>query len=193
MNRNGLLDPRALDEWFVREVLPLEGALMKFLRRNWRSDADLPDLRQEIYARLCESVMRESPANPRAFVFTTARNLLVDRMRHAKVVPLEVVIDLESWDGASDSITPERQLTAREELRRLETGLNLLPTRCREVITLRKIEGLSQREVAMRMGIREDTVERQVIHGMRALADYMLGGAGRIRRPPAVSRRGRGA
>ena len=57
---------------------------------------------------------------------------------------------------------------------------------------LRKIEGLSQREVAARMGIREDTVERQTAHGMRALADFMLGGPGRIRRAVAGSKRGVG-
>jgi RNA polymerase sigma-70 factor (ECF subfamily) len=41
------------------------------------------------------------------------------------------------------------------------------------VVELRKIEELSQREVAARMGITEDTVERQVSKGVRALADAM--------------------
>ena len=63
-----------------------------------------------------------------------------------------------------------------------------LPARCREVIVLRKIEGLSQRETAARMGVREDTVERQMVQGMRALTDFMLGGTGRIRRASRLAR-----
>ncbi|MGE5500845.1 MAG: RNA polymerase sigma factor, partial [Ignavibacteriales bacterium] len=153
------MDPRALDEWFVGEVLPLEAALMRFLRRNWRAEADIVDLRQEIYARVCEAAAAARPLNTKAFVFTAARNLLIDRTRHARVVPLEVAVDLDGWAGA-DEVTPDRHLTARDELRRLQAGLDQLPARCREVVVLRKIEGLSQREVAARMGIREDTVER---------------------------------
>lgn len=183
------MDPRTLDEWFVGEVLPLEAALMRFLRRNWRSEADIVDLRQEIYARVCEAAAAAQPLNTKAFVFTTARNLLIDRMRHARVVPLEVAVDLDGW-GAADEVTPDRHVTARDELRRLQAGLDQLPARCREVVVLRKIEGLSQREVAARMGIREDTVERQTAHGMRALADFMLGGPGRIRRAVASAKRG---
>ena len=186
------MDPRALDEWFVGEVLPLEAALMRFLRRNWRTEADIVDLRQEIYARVCEAAAVAQPVNAKAFIFTAARNLLIDRTRHARVVPLEVAVDLDGWGATVDEVTPDRHLTARDELRRLQAGLDQLPARCREVVVLRKIEGLSQREVAARMGIREDTVERQTAHGMRALADFMLGGPGRIRRAVSGSKRGVG-
>jgi DNA-directed RNA polymerase specialized sigma24 family protein len=47
---------------------------------------------------------------------------------------------------------------------------------------LRKIEGLSTREAAVRMGVGVDTIERQLVLGMRALTDFMLGGTGKIRR-----------
>jgi len=187
------LDSRALDDWFVHEVLPLEAALVQYLRRNWRAEADIVDLRQEIYARVCEAAASAAPLNTKAFVFTTARNLLIDKARHARVVPLEVAADLDGWGLAFDDLTPDRHLAARDELRQLQAGLAQLPARCREVVVLRKIQGLSQREVAARMGIREDTVERQTAHGMRALADFMLGGSGRIRRGPAVGARKAGA
>ncbi len=177
------MDAAELDDWFVREVLPLEAALVRFLRRNWRNEADIMDLRQELYVRVCDAACHARPVKTKAFVFAAARNLLIDQMRHARVVPLEVAADLEAWSVAVDSVTPDRHVTARDELRRLQAGLDRLPARCREVVILRKIEGLSQREVAARMGIREDTVERQTTHGMRALADFMLGGSGKIRRP----------
>ena len=39
---------RDLKDWFIREVLPLESALMQFLRQNWRDKADIADLRQVV-------------------------------------------------------------------------------------------------------------------------------------------------
>ena len=45
-----------------------------------------------------------------------------------------------------------------------------LPERCREVVWLRRVEELSQKEVAARMGIGEKTVEKQVAKGMRLIA-----------------------
>ena len=51
------------DEWFVREVLPLEPMIVRFLRRNWRNEAEIDDLRQEAYVRIYESAMRETDHN----------------------------------------------------------------------------------------------------------------------------------
>lgn len=155
---------------------------MRFLRRNWRDPTELVDLRQDIYARIYDAAREALPLQTKAFLFATARNHLINRARRMRVISIELVTDLESLNVAVDAITPDRHATAREELRRVQAGLERLPPRCREVIVLRKIEGLSQREVAARMGIGEDAVERQMVQGMRALVDFMLGGAGRIRR-----------
>lgn len=177
-----MVEAQAVDRWFVHEVLPLEAALTRFLRRNWREEADIMDLRQELYVRVYESARNALPSYTRGFVFTAARNLLIDQVRRARIVAIDVVADLETTATAVTHIHPERELTARDELRRFQAGLDRLPARCREVVVLRKIDGLSQRQTAERMGIREDTVERQMQLGMRALADFMLGGPGIIRR-----------
>jgi RNA polymerase sigma-70 factor (ECF subfamily) len=67
----------------------------------------------------------------------------------------------------------DRVVIAREELRRLTIALDRLPPRCREAIVLGRIEGLSRREIAQRMGIAEDTVRQHLIHGMRVLTDLL--------------------
>ncbi len=179
-----MTDAEALKSWFFREVLPLEPALTRFLRRNWRNREDLVDLRQEIYARVYDAARKRLPVQTRPFLFTSARNHLINCARRAQVVPIEHFVQLESLNIAVDNATPDRYASAREELRRVQSGLERLPPRCREVVMLRKIEGLSQREAAARMGVSEDTVERQMVQGMRALVDFMLGGSGRIRRGP---------
>ncbi len=84
-----------VDDWFVREVLVHEQALMRFLRRNWRDHDEVPDLRQEIYVRVYEAATRRLPDSPKSFLFATARNLLVDRSRPQRFVPITAVGDIE--------------------------------------------------------------------------------------------------
>jgi len=177
-----MVEEEALKAWFTREILPLEPALTRFLRKNWRNKDDIPDFRQEIYARVYEAARASLPLQANRFLLTVARNHLINSSRRANVVSFELVADLESMVVVWDNMTPERHFAAREELRLLEAGLGNLPRRCREIIRLRKIEGLSQREVADRLKIAENTIEHQTIFGMRALVDFMLGGSGKIKR-----------
>lgn len=183
-----------LSAWFVEQVLPLEGVLERYLRRNWRDAGEIADLRQEVYARVYDGCAQRRPESAQAFVLSTARNLLIDRARRAQIVSIETFADMDTLAPTIDELSPERHLSARSELRLLQLALNLLPARCREVVELRKIEGLSQREVASRMGITEDTVERQVSKGVRALALALqaagLGGAAAAPRAGSGPRKG---
>ena len=177
------MDTQALDDWFVNEVLPHEAALTQFLRRHWRNETEIVDLRQEVYTRVYDAARRGLPEHTSGFVFSVARHLIIDLVRRSRVVSIDLVGDLESLAAPEDTMTPDRTLIAREELHLLQQGLDRLPPRCREVLVMRKLEGLSQRDVAQRMGIAEDTVARQTLQGLRALSDFMLGGPGRILRP----------
>lgn len=167
------MDTEELNAWFVDQVLPLEGMLERFLRRNWRNMDEIPDLRQEVYARVYDGCAGKRPDSAQAFLLTTARNLLIDRARRTQIVSIDTFADMDAIVTTLDELCPERHVAARSELKLLQMALNLLPARCREVVELRKIEGLSQREVAARMGITEDTVERQVSKGVRALASAL--------------------
>lgn len=179
-----------LNAWFLEEVLPLEGMLERYLRRNWRDADEVPDLRQEVYARVYDSCAATLPHSAQAFVLSTARNLLIDRVRRAQVVSMETFADIETMGFTVDELSPERQLSGRSELRLLQVALELLPRRCREVVELRKIEGLSQREVAQRLGIAEDTVQKQVAKGIRSLAQALLTGSSPVAEGDSARRRG---
>lgn len=161
--------------WFVREVLPLEAMLMHFLQKNWRNRSDLEDFRQDVYEHVLEAAETEIPERAKPFVFTTARNLLISRLRRENIVPIEIVADLEVLGLAADEPTQDRSLFARDLLRRLQAALDHLPPRCREAVILKRIEGLTQREIAQRMGISEKVVGNYVAEGMSVLADMVYG------------------
>ena len=166
-------------DWFVREVLPLEPALMQFLRHNWRNSSDVEDMLQDVYVRVCEAAFKERPLSSRAFVFSTARNLLIDRVRHERVIPIEIAGDLDAFEIAAEEPGAERSVSAREELRLVWGALNRLSPRCREVVVLRRIEGISRRQIAARLGITEATVAEHLAKGMSTLADILYGEPGR--------------
>jgi RNA polymerase sigma factor (sigma-70 family) len=174
--RGAGVSPQALDDWFAREVLPLEPQLMQFLYHNWRNRSDVADLRQDVYVRVYEAAQKQIPVPAKPFVFAIARNLLVDRLRKAQVVPIEAVADVDALGFASDAPGPERSVAARDELRRLQGALERLPPRCREAFVLGRIQGLSRAEIAAHMGVSEDTVTEHLTKGMRALANILYGG-----------------
>jgi RNA polymerase sigma-70 factor (ECF subfamily) len=162
-----------LEDWFVREVLPLEAALMQFLRRSLRNKDDADDVCQDVYALVCEAAQKKPPQPVKPFVFTVARNLLINRVRRDQIVSIEAVADLDVLGIAVDEPGPDRAVMARQDIHRLQTALDHLPPRCREAVVLRKIDGLSYREIAARMGISEDTVSEYLSRGMFALADML--------------------
>jgi RNA polymerase sigma-70 factor (ECF subfamily) len=93
------------------------------------------------------------------------------KVQFASVVPIEAVADPHTLSIAADAPGPDRSAIARDALRRLRFALDKLPPRCRQAVILRKIEGLSVREIAERMGVAEKTVKNHLTEGVRSLAD----------------------
>jgi len=188
-----MLDDVEIRDWFRREVLPLERQLTNFIRRNWRVEDDVTDLRHDVYELAIAGARKELPRATRPYLFTIARNHLINRAKRARIVSFELVADLEQVDHGLDSFDAERHLNAREALRRVQEGLAKLTPRVRQIVQLRKIDGLNIRETAERLGIGSDAVRQQTSIGMRALTDHMLGGKGTVTpKPRALVRRDRG-
>jgi RNA polymerase sigma factor (sigma-70 family) len=163
-----------LDQWFANDILPHEAALMRYLYQVWRSAAEVPDLRQETYVRVFESAAKSRPRFPRSFLFATARNLMIDRMRRDRIVSIDYTHDLNALDVPVDQLSPERRLGARQELQCLAEAFDRLPETTRSVIWLRRVEGLSQRQTAEKLGIQESTLEGHMVRGLRTLANILL-------------------
>lgn len=186
-----MVEDGALDEWFCREVLPLEAPLTRFIRRNWRVAEDIPDLRHDVYELAFSGARKGLPTNTRRYLFVIARNHLINSAKRARIVSFEHVADLEAIDRDIDLFETERYMAARDGLRCVVAGLEKLSPRVREIVELRKIEGLSPQETAERLGIGKDAVNGQLVMGMKALVGHMLGGTGRVARP-RYGARGRG-
>ncbi len=166
--RCSVMDDPARYRWIAAHILPYEPELRGWLRRRLGSfnanDAD--DLVQEAFARIWAADF-STIRNGRAYLYTTVRHLLAEYARRRRIVPIELLGEIDSLNIVSDEPGPDRRMGARQELDRLRTIVAALPAQCRRVFELRKFEGLSHREVAHRMGLSEKTIEN---HLTRALA-----------------------
>ena len=156
-------------EWLARHILPHEPALRAWLRRRVAGGLEVDDVVQETYAVLAGLASVDHIVSPRSYAFQTAQSLILRDLRRGRIVRMETTDDIERMGYAIDEPSPERQVSARQELRRAREAIARLPAKCREAFTLRKLEGLSQRDVARRMGISESTVEKHVGRALRTL------------------------
>ena len=162
-----------LDSWFKREILGHEESLVRFLYRIWPRHQEVNDLRQDVYVRVYEAAITSRPLAPKSFLFAAARNLITDRIRRQRIVSIDAVEDLDALNVMVDHISMERRVSAYQELRRLAEAIDRLPPKCRETVWLRRVEDMSQKEVAERLGVAQKTVEKHVMKGMKLLAAAM--------------------
>ena len=159
-----------LDTWFKREILAHEASLVRYLFRTWPHRQEVFDLRQDVYVRVYEAAAKARPQAPKSFLFATARHLMTDRVRRKRIVSIDAVGDLDALNVMVEDISPEQHISAHEELRRLAEAIDQLPPRCREVVWLRRVDELAQKDVAFRLGITQKVVEKHVMKGMKLLA-----------------------
>jgi RNA polymerase sigma-70 factor (ECF subfamily) len=174
-NDRGAALSDAVSAWFIREILPLEAKLVRYLQHHWRNASDIPDLRQEVYARVFEAAQERIPDNPKHFLLVCARNLLINLVRREQVVPMETFADLDLLGITSDAPEPDSMVMKRDDIRRLKTALEQLPPRTREAIALAYFEQLSPTEIAKRMGVTQPTASRFIAKGTLALANILYG------------------
>ena len=159
-----------LKNWFASAILPHQAALRRYLRCVCKPSSEVPDLLQETLVRVYESATKSRPRFPKTFLFTTARNLLIDKLRRERVVSIDYTPNTFLLDLPIDELSPERQLAAIQDLQQLTCAFESLPEKTRSVIWLRRVAGMSQRETAALLGIEESTLEGHMVRGMRSLA-----------------------
>lgn len=175
-------DERAL--WLVRCVVPHEPALRAWLQGRQPPGLEVDDIVQETYARLIAADSVEQVRNIKNYTFQTAYSVIATHLRRAKVVSLQTMSNVEDLEMASPEPQPEQHAIGRDELQRLAEAIAALPGKVRDVFILRRVQGLSQREIAKRTGLAESTVEKHISRGILLMMDS-FGRGGKA--PPGAS------
>ncbi len=167
------MPPTNHTRWFAEEVQVHELVLRSWLHSRFPALTDIDDLVQEAMTRVWQAHTVRPVTAAKAFLFTTAHNLAIDEMRRRQIVTFENVAEMGELPVYEDGPSAAEAAAKNQELELLTKAIQSLPDRCRQVLTLRKIYGLSQREIAAQLGLSEHTVEAQIGNGMRRCAEFL--------------------
>lgn len=153
----------------AREILPHEGLVRNWLRRQWPNAVDVDDVIQEAYCRIASLPSLDHIDNARSYFFRTVQAVATDNLRRAKVESIRRVTEIEWLNVLDEEPSADRVIEASQELERVTGLLSRLTWTCRRVIELRRIEGLSQKETARLLGISESVVENHIVRGLKSV------------------------
>jgi RNA polymerase sigma factor (sigma-70 family) len=147
-------------------------SLMSFLVTRLRSVHEAHDVAQEAYVRMLQLDRPGAVSLLRSYLFRTAANLAVDRLRRRAVRERESV---ELFEELAHDEPVERAVLARQEVDIIRKALSRLPAKTRQAFTLHVVEGLPTPEVARRMGLKERMVRLHVARALTVCKESLEG------------------
>ncbi|MGO2485643.1 MAG: sigma-70 family RNA polymerase sigma factor [Pseudomonas taetrolens] len=140
--------------------------LVSFLSARLGNAQAAEDVVHDAYVRVLERTAAEPIEQPRAFLYRTALNLVIDGHRRntlRQIEPLDVLDTEERFFSPS----PQVLIDHGQRLEMLQRALAELPAACRDSFLLRKLEGLSHLEIAERLGVSRSVVEKNIVNAMK--------------------------
>jgi RNA polymerase sigma-70 factor (ECF subfamily) len=170
-------DPET-SRWFVEHVQPHEAMLRAWLARGFGPRLAVDDVLQEAFLRVLRARETGELQAPKAFLFATARHLALDQLRRHAVSRTDALVETDLSNVLDDDASIPDHVARNQELALLTEAIQSLPERCRQVMTLRLVYGLTQREIGAKLGISDRTVAAQMTIGTGRCTEFMLRRAG---------------
>jgi len=153
--------------------LKYRSSLMRYISRYIHQPQDIEDIVHETFLRTYAAGIGTQIQSPRAFLFKTAKNLALKHLDKSSVRLTDYVGDLETLEVSMDEFSTEARVETQERFIAFCRALRTLPLQCRRVFILRKVYGLTQREVAEQLEISISTVEKHLAQGIIKCQQYM--------------------
>jgi len=145
-----------------------KSSLKYFISSYVVNSQDVDDVCQETFLRTYKSSLKNEVLKPKSFMFRVAKNLIVSDFRKASTQLNEYVEDIDLVDVNLDLDTLESNVVAQEKLGVMCEAIASLPNKCRQAVVMRKVYGLSTKDIAKRMNISTITVSNYITKGMCA-------------------------
>jgi RNA polymerase sigma factor (sigma-70 family) len=148
-------------------------SLMRYISRYIHQPQDIEDIVHETFLRTYAAGISTQIQSPRAFLFKTAKNLALKHLDKSSVRLTDYVGDLDALEVSMDEFSTEAQVETQERFLAFCRAVRTLPLQCRRVFILRKVYGLTQKEVAEQLEISISTVEKHLAQGIIKCHQYM--------------------
>ncbi|WP_317931197.1 RNA polymerase sigma factor [Halioxenophilus sp. WMMB6] len=146
--------------------------LVRFLYRKVKNWEDAEDIAQNAFIRIQRLTQSGELENPKAYLYQTASNLAIDKIRreklHTAYIQSEMIdssMGIQSND--TDNCCPERQLGARQQLQKVEAALAQLPVKCRQAFMLHRVRNMSYNDIAQEMNVSVSSVEKYILQALK--------------------------
>lgn len=159
--------------WFAEEVQPHEPLLRAYLQKQFPALSDVDDVVQESHLRLLKAREKGRIESAKAYLFAIARNVALGAFRRNRKITEIAVNEIAGWGILEADTNVVEAASLQQEVSLAAEAIDGLPGRCREIVVLRALQGLSHKEIAARLGLSEQTVRVQVARGMKKCAQFL--------------------
>jgi RNA polymerase sigma factor (sigma-70 family) len=140
-------------------------ALLRFISAKVGSEHEAREIAQEAYVHLLQLNHPAAIGFLRAFLFKTAANLAIDRLRQRGRRSQTTACAAEAELGVFE-LTPERQLSGEQAIAVVAAAVRQLPPKCRQAFLLHRVYEMQMDDIAARMGIGVCMVRRYVARAL---------------------------
>ena len=172
----------------TRAFVENHGSIKNLLGRLLTQREDVEDIAQEAYLRAYVAEQSRGIDQPEAYLYRSARNLALTKLTRKSRQMTDLIDDLGPAVVLRGDASLEEQVAAEESLGLHCEAVAHLPEKCKQVYILRKVYGLTHKEIAQRMALSVSSVEKYMLKGVLACRAYVERREGAARKPRSVLR-----
>jgi len=143
-------------------------SLKRFIGRYLNNAQDIEDVTQEAFLRAYKAERSTEVRQPKSFLFRIAKNVAISQLRTKSRRITDYIVDQASDDVLMSEWSTEDEVMAEEKLGIHCEAVAALPPKCRRVYLLRKVYGMSHKQIAEKLQISTSTVEKHLLKGVEA-------------------------
>ncbi|MBM3111401.1 sigma-70 family RNA polymerase sigma factor [Pseudomonas sp. P66] len=132
--------------------------LHSWIRRRLGDNDRAADITQDTFVRLISSAIRQAPREPRSYLATVARRVMIDQLRRRNLE--QAYLDFLARQPALEECSPEERLLMLETLMQLDAMLDGLGNKARQAFLYVQLDGLTYQQVAEQLGISVSSVTK---------------------------------
>lgn len=147
--------------------------LKKFLARYLSKSQDIEDVVQETYLRAFNAEQGKAIEKPKAFLFRIAKNIALTELSKKGRQITDYIEDVDAKAVNKEFVNVEDEVEAEQSIGLYCEAVASLPERRRRVYLLRKVHGLSHKEIADRLSVSPSTVDKHLSKALLACRAYI--------------------
>lgn len=149
-------------------------ALTRYIARFFACHEDIEDTIYEAYFKVFSSQKEIELQSPRAYLFRVARNIALNKKARQKKVFEQNIELFDDSIAVDDRATPYEKVYGQQTIQSFCNAIEALPPQCRKVFLMQRMEGMSYKEIARRLGISTRTVEKHLEKALRRCANHLI-------------------